>query len=142
MFETDNPSLAEFKDLKYNPNTRYSYVITAVNQNNLESKPSPPLTLVTPKTLLRPKIKGLFAEVDREKKYVSLSWRYNIPDVVEVKLYKKTDETNFGLYKIFAPDVQEFKDGKVNPNTNYTYGMKAIFVDGSESEWNKISINF
>ncbi len=125
ILETEETSLTAFKDLEIEPNTRYGYTITAINTVGLESRPSPLVAIATPQTLLKPKIKGFYAEVDRENKHIALSWRYNEPNVLEIQLYKKENESNYSLYKTFKPSTGQFVDTKLIPNSNYGYGIKA-----------------
>lgn len=142
ILETGERSLAEFMDLETEPNTRYGYTITSVNSEGLESKPSPLLAITTPQILLKPQIKGFYAEVDRENKHVTLSWRYNQPKVLEIQLFKKQNEGALTLFKTFEPTTRQFKDTKLIPNSNYGYGIKAVFTDGSASEWNEIEVTY
>ncbi|MEM7486300.1 MAG: fibronectin type III domain-containing protein [Bacteroidota bacterium] len=142
IFETDDVSRDTFKDTDLEPNTTYSYTITTTNQTGLESPPSPPLSITTLKRLLRPKVKGLFAEADRENKYIQLNWRYSEEDVLEIQLFRKEEEDAFFRYATLSPKLKAFKDEKVTPNTKYAYGIKAIFRDGDVSEWNEINISY
>lgn len=142
ILETEETSLTAFKDLEIEPNTRYGYTITAINTVGLESRPSPLVTIATPQTLLKPKIKGFYAEVDRENRHIALSWRYNEPNVLEIQLYKKENESNYRLYKTFKPSTGQFVDTKLIPNSNYGYGIKAVFTDGSTGQWEEIDIKY
>ena len=87
IFETEDVSVAAFKDVKTEPNTTYSYTITSMNTAGLESKPSPVVSVATSQVLLKPKIKAFYAEVDRGNKHITLTWRYNQPKVLEIQLY-------------------------------------------------------
>ncbi|MBW8241190.1 hypothetical protein K1F50_00160 [Muricauda oceani] len=142
IFETKDLSLTTFKDVKIGPNTRYSYTITSMNTAGLESKPSPVVTITTPQALLKPNIKGFYAMVDRESKHVTLTWRYNQPNVLEIQLFKKENEGAYSLYKIFEPSTGQFLDTNLIPNSNYGYGIKAVFTDGSTSQWEEIDIKY
>ncbi|NVN18494.1 hypothetical protein GUA46_09080 [Muricauda sp. HICW] len=142
ILETEETSLTAFKDLEIEPNTRYGYTITAINTVGLESRPSPLVAIATPQTLLKPKIKALHAEVDRESKHIILTWRYNEPNVLEIQLYKKENNGEYTLYKTFSPRTSEFLDSKLIPNSKYEYGLKAVFVDGSISEWSEIEVTY
>jgi fibronectin type 3 domain-containing protein len=142
IMETEDLALTQFKDIETEPNTRYSYTITSVNTAGVESRPSPMLVVTTPKTLLNPKIKAFYAEVDRENKYIQLSWRYNEPDVLEIQVYRKEAEGNFLRYGTIEPIARNFVDDKVVPNTQYSYGLQIIFKDGGVSEWSELNITY
>ncbi|WP_437395122.1 fibronectin type III domain-containing protein [Flagellimonas lutimaris] len=142
VYETEDVSITAFKDVKTEPNTTYSYTITAMNTAGLESKPSPVVSVATPQVLLKPKIKGFYAQVDRESKNITLTWRYNQPKVLEIHLYKKENESNYSIYKTFKPSTGQFVDTKLIPNSNYGYGIKAVFTDGSTSQWEELDIKY
>jgi hypothetical protein len=142
ILETEEESLTEFKDVETEPDTGYGYTITSVNTAGLESKPSPLLAITTPQILLKPKIKGFYVEIDRESKHIALSWRYNEPNVLEIQLFKKENEGEYTLYKTFQPSRRQFLDTKLIPNSEYGYGLKAVFMDGSISQWEEIDIKY
>lgn len=142
VLETNNTSVNHFMDVKTEPNTVYNYIITAVNREGRESKPSPVVSITTPPILLKPKIKGLFARVNRELKTITLSWRSNHPGLLEVQLFKKENEGDYRLYKTLEPSINEYVDTKLTPNSNYGYGIKAIFTDGSTSQWTETEVTY
>ena len=142
IFETTDISLSEFKDVRTYPNTKYQYTLVSTGQNGLESKPSPVLSLVTPKKLQQPQMKAFYAQVDREQKSIQLSWRYRQPDVLEFQLFKKTEEGSFTLFKTLSPEIERFLDQNLEPNTRYSYAVKAIFKNGGTSTWNEIHVNY
>lgn len=142
IFETTDVSLNEFKDVNTQPNTKYQYTLVSTGQNGLESKPSPALSIITPKKLQQPQIKALYAQVDREQKSIRLSWRYKQPGVLEFQVFKKTEEGSFTLFKTLPSEINQFLDQNLVPNTRYSYGIKAIFKNGATSTWNEIDINY
>jgi hypothetical protein len=142
IFKTEDTTVAEFRDINFEPNATYSYTVTSINQVGLESEPAPPLSLTTPKQLLRPKVKGLYAEADRKNKYIQLSWRYNEPDVLEILVYRKKDAGDFLRYATIEPSTRNFIDEKVVPNTEYSYALQLIFKDGGVSEWSELNITY
>ncbi|MEO0528890.1 MAG: fibronectin type III domain-containing protein, partial [Bacteroidota bacterium] len=142
IFETSDTNLSEFKHVNTVPNTKYTYTITALNQNGLESNPSPPISVTTQKRLLRPEVKGLYANVNREGKFIQLSWRYKEANIMEIQVFRKDENTEFSLYQVFAPKRKQFIDVQLTPNTVYTYGLKAVFRNGSVSEWNEIEVKY
>ncbi len=142
IFETSDISINEFKDVNAQPNTKYQYTLVAVGQNELESKPSPILSIIAPKKLQQPQVKALYAQVDREQKSIQLSWRYKQPNVMEFQLFKKTGEGSFTLFKTLPSEIDQFLDQNLIPNTRYSYGIKAIFKNGATSAWNEIDVNY
>lgn len=95
-----------------------------------------------PGALLQPGIKGLYATVDREQKFIQLTWRFTNRNAVEIQVYRKTKETPFILYKRLDPNDNRWIDQKLITNTSYTYAFKATFNDGSISEWEEIEVKY
>jgi len=142
VFETGDPKVSLYLDTNTEQNRTYRYALTALNASGLESAPAPPLSVRTARTVIRAPIKGLYANVNREEKYIELSWRYKEPDVLEIRLFRKGLESEYSLYKVFGPQKKRFLDTKLIPNSTYGYGIKAIFKDGSVSKWNELGVKY
>jgi len=143
IFETTGNKILEYKDINTIPNTKYRYTVVAVNESNLESKPSPPISIITVGKLVKPVIKGLTSLVDREKRFIQLNWRYIESDIEEVQLFRKVDnESEYSLYKTFKTEIKQFIDIKLEPNSIYTYGLKVVFNDGSIGKWEELKVKY
>jgi len=93
-------------------------------------------------SLVKPPVKGLYANVDRENKQLQLFWRYKEPNVQEFLIYKKKKGKQYSLFGAAKPDERNLIDVMLNPNTTYSYGVKVIFKDGSVSKWVEIEITY
>lgn len=142
IFETSTDTITSFTDTKANPGKTYQYTLITVDQGGLESEPSPPIVIDTPRKLLNRGIRGLYGTVDREQKFIQITWRFNASDAVEIQIYRKTKETPFTLYKKLDPNDKRWIDQKLITNTTYTYAFKAVFNDGSVSEWQEIEVKY
>ncbi|WP_438711678.1 fibronectin type III domain-containing protein [Aquimarina muelleri] len=142
VFETSIDTITNFTDTKANPGKTYRYTLITVDQGDLESEPSPPIVINIPGKLLKPGIKGLYATVDREQKFIQLTWRFNDTNAVEIQVYRKTNTPPFTLYQRLDIKDNRWIDQKIIPNTTYTYAFKAIFMDGSISEWEEIEVKY
>ncbi|WP_146052758.1 fibronectin type III domain-containing protein [Aquimarina sp. I32.4] len=142
IFETSIDTVTSFIDGKVNPGKKYNYTLITIDQGGLESEPTPPILINMPGTLLQPGIKGLYATVDREQKFIQLTWRFTTTNAIEIQVYRKTKETPFILYKRLDPNDNRWIDQKLITNTSYTYAFKAIFNDGSISEWEEIEVKY
>lgn len=76
----------------------------------------------------QPVVRGV---VDREAKQIRLSWILKSADVTKYLIYRSADGLPLSLYGSATGD--KFTDGRVVPNTTYTYAVKAVFKDGQES---------
>ncbi len=140
VYETKSDTTAYYKDVKINPGIKYVYTLVAIDKSGLESPPSPPLAIAVIKTLVKPEVKGLYANVNREEKQINLFWRYNETNVQEFLIYKKKKGQQFTLFRTARPNEQQLIDIELSPNTTYYYGIKAIFKDGTVSKWNEIEV--
>jgi len=140
IFETTDNELSSFLDTKTETNQKYLYTITAVSENLVESKPSPPISITTIPKLIRPGVKGLFAAVDRENKFIQLSWRINGNNISEIEIYRKNIESQYTKYATLKNDKRQFIDTKIKPNSTYSYGFKVVYNDGTLGEWQEIEV--
>lgn len=142
IYEIDDVSIHEFVDEKTSPDNKYLYTIVAIDASGLESEPSPPLSANTLPELVKPEIKGLYADVNRELGEIRLSWRYKEPNVQEIQIFKKETGKEFSLLTTLTPNLKQYLDQQLSPNTTYSYGIKAVFVDGAVSEWSEIEVTY
>ncbi|MDE3743068.1 fibronectin type III domain-containing protein [Maribacter polysaccharolyticus] len=138
---TDN-SVSNFNDPDTETNQKYLYTITAVNEFMIASKPSPPISITTMPELIKPGVKGLYANVDRENRFIQLSWRINGNAIAEIEVYRKDSESQFTKYATLKKDERQFFDTKLILNTIYTYALKVLYNDGSMGVWEEIKVKF
>ena len=135
IYETKTDTTSFYIDKNIEKGKKYHYTLVAIDQSGLESPPSPPLAIDVIKTLLRPSIKGLYANVDREQKQIHLFWRYKEDNVEEFLIYKKKKDGVYTLFRTATANEKQLIDDELSPNTTYSYGIKAIFKNGSVSKW-------
>ncbi len=140
IYETKTDTTTLYIDKDLTKGVKYIYTMVAIDTSGLESPPSPPLSIDIIENLVKPAIKGLYANVDRENKQIHLFWRYNEPNVEEVLIYKKKKGETYSLFRTATAVEKQLIDIELNPNTTYYYGAKAIFKDGSISKWTEIEV--
>mgnify|MGYP000609924450 CR=1 FL=1 len=142
IYETSDTLISSYLDKAVKENTKYVYTIVAVDTSNLESRPSPVISVITQAKLLQEPVKGLYAKVNREDNFIQLSWHYKTAGVLEIQLYKKEEGKMFTLFKTLEASANQIRDNQLTPNTIYTYGIKAVFKDGSISKWSEIEVKY
>jgi len=142
IYQTPTDTITSYTDTDVSPGKKYRYTLITVDQSGLESDPTPPIVITMPGKLLQPGVKGLYASVDRENKFIQLTWRLKIKDVVEIQLYRKTEEQPYTLYKRIDPTNKGWIDRNLTPNKTYMYAVKAVYNDGSISEWEEIKVKY
>ena len=115
----------------------YSYTIIAVDSSKLESEPAVPLTVVFPEKRIKVAIKSFDAEVDRDKRIISMNWvkQTDIKNIKQFELYRGDDKRKMSLYKVFEENVSEFTDDDLTVNTKYKYGIRVVFANGKYSDF-------
>lgn len=142
IYTVSNDTVTAYQDSKINPGKKYAYTILAIDETGLESEPSVPIYVDISGELLKEGVKGLYATVDRENKFIDITWRFNNENAQEIQMYRKSEGEPYNLYKILEPTTSRFMDKQLIPNTTYGYGFKAIFKDGSISEWEEIIVEY
>ncbi|MBT2160031.1 fibronectin type III domain-containing protein [Zobellia barbeyronii] len=143
VFETNDVDVLDYNDTNTLPNTKYLYSLVAVNNFNVESNPSPPISIYTINKLIKSVIKSLTSLVDRENKSIQLNWRVIEDNIAEIQLFRKVGKENkFTLYQTFSQRQKQYTDTRLEPNSIYTYGIKIIFNDGSLGNWEEIRVMY
>lgn len=131
-----------YKDKQVEEGKFYSYTILAMDQSGLESQPSPPISLQIPKTKAQSSIKGFYGTINTYEKRIELSWRNKIPNLQAFQLYRKVNDNPMELYREIPATANRFLDQTLTINTKYTYLLRAVFKDGSYSNYSKQIINY
>ena len=111
----------------------YQYALLAVDRSKLKSSSTKPVMGRPLKNLNRPQVSRVQAMADRVKKQVRLTWHYEAKDVTRFMIYRATGTEALALYKTTQGPAKEYIDTGVSMGENYTYRVKALFKDGTES---------
>jgi uncharacterized protein len=84
----------------------------------------------------RKPVSKIETKVDRENKFITLSWDYQEPGLKKIVIYRAKENDALMLYKTVV-GVNQFTDGNLEMNTSYKYILKAQFVNGDESPFSK-----
>jgi uncharacterized protein len=121
----------------------YNYTMIAIDSSNLESLPANKVRGVKVDKGIRAKIENVKAYADRTNKSITIRWKYNEENVKEILIYRKSNEDQLTLYTALVGDNSEFIDQRLKENTYYSYRIKAVFENGSFSEWSdEIKVKF
>ncbi|WP_271783724.1 fibronectin type III domain-containing protein [Aquimarina algiphila] len=125
IFETD--TIAHYTDNTIKSGTKYRYAIFAVDDSQLKSEPSTPLTITANMMHRSNIIKGFNAIADRETKNITLSWRKMPDQVAEILVYRSKNKEAPMLWKQIPSHINKIVDTRINPDNTYTYILKTIF---------------
>jgi len=133
ILETEEP-IETYTDTDVSEGNMYSYTILAIDDSELESIPSPSISVAVPKTKVNTDIKGFYAQVDKTTKSILLSWRYKETDIAEYEIYKSKKDEKLRLLRMVPGDTKRLSDYDLKINTNYQYAIRAVFKDGRMSK--------
>lgn len=132
----------EYTDDKVTGGKTYSYRIAAKDSSGLESPPVPPLAVALPQDPTEMAIRSLNAYVDRDHRYIEISWTDNLPDVQEYQLYRGVNGKLVTLWKIVRQEHKRIVDEGVSMDTNYEYGIRALMRGGAMGPYKKIEVKY
>ncbi|GGF23916.1 hypothetical protein [Flavobacterium limi] len=135
------------KEEKYQDKTvvegnTYRYAIFAKDESNLTSKASPEVAMFVPKYSVMPAIKGFFAQANKMTNTIDLSWEYANTEVNSFEIYKASDTEPLQLIQVLTGKTKRLSDPTITINTNYKYGIRAVFKDGRTSKMDFFSLKF
>ncbi|MBW1295818.1 hypothetical protein [Aquimarina litoralis] len=142
IHSSDTNKKTTFADKQVEEGKYYSYTILARDISGLESQPSPPISVLIPKTTLKPAVKGFYGNVNTFDKTILLSWRYKEAEVSSFELFRAVNEQPSSLYKVLPAGTKRFSDTGLTINSSYKYIIRAVFFDGTYSKSKKIVIKY
>ena len=141
VFETKNKE-EQFQDKSVEEGNTYTYAIFAKDDSNLQSLPSPNLSTFIPLNGVMEAIKGFFAQANKTTNTIDLSWSYSNPQVDSFEIYKASEKDALQLIQIVDGKKRQLFDPTITINTNYKYGIRAIFKDGRMSKMDFYTVKF
>jgi uncharacterized protein len=138
----DKNKLEKYQDKNLKPDTTYRYAIFAKDDSKLVSNPGPEVAIFVPKSTNVPTIKGFFAQANPATNTIDLSWNYTVTDLESFELYKAIGDQPLQLMQVVTPQTKRLADPTITVNTNYKYGIRALFTDGRMSPMAFFSLKY
>lgn len=136
-------SINQFNDTISKPGTIYQYTLLAIDENGLESKPSNPVKMKAFEKKIRPPVKDIKYRADRDNKLIYITWEYPFKGVNRFLIYRAMNDEPLNLYNSVSYNNFEFEDLKLKPNNTYSYRIKVVYADGTQSSFSeKIEVKF
>lgn len=143
VFESTSRKDTVFLDEEDLTPNSYSYTIVALDSTGLESAPSDPLTVTWNGRPLAEKDIKFTGTVNRELRFINLSWRVKNTEVMEYQLYRAKNGGDLKLYKTLDGSTKGYNDVDLEINTEYTYGIQLILGGGRKnSSMQKIFLQY
>lgn len=127
-----NDSVYSYKDATAHAGIKYRYTIVAVDDSELESKPSAPVVAVMPlSTLLNP-VSWRKPRINREENAAALAWNADAAGIESFRILRSSDKEPLIVYKIVKGNKRELTDALI-PGKTYRYRIMALFANGQQS---------
>ncbi len=142
LFESKSLQESTFNDTTLQEPSLVSYTVVARDSVGLESLPAKPIKVPwNGRTVKEGDIK-FSGTVNRELRFISLTWKVTDFDVVEFHLYKGVEGKNLKLYKTLEGTAKGYNDVDLQVNTDYTYGLQLVLKGGQTSFISKINLTY
>jgi hypothetical protein len=120
----------------------YAYTMIAKDKVGLESTPTDPLSITWNGLNINEDDIKFSGTVNRELRFINLSWKVKDVGVVEYRLYRGTAANDLKLYKTFNGDTTSFNDTALEINNDYWYGLQLVLVNGRTSGIKGINLKY
>jgi len=131
-----------YLDADVMPNKTYAYTLVAKDNTGWESSPSGQLVVKAPKKLFASVITRFNGTADRELRLIRLSWKADSTNKSEFLLYRGVDNQPLTLYKTLNAADNSFTDTSLVINKKYTYGLRLVNKNGSQSQLKEINVTY
>ncbi len=142
VFESTIQTDTTFLDSKELEPNNYYYTLIAKDSVGLESFPSNSISIVWKGQTLNEDDIKFSGTVNRELRFIALSWKVKDHEVLEFRLYRGTEKNNLKLYKSLDKDTKGYNDVDLEINSNYSYGLQLVLSKGSVSVIKKINVKY
>ena len=142
LFEAINIQDTTFLDEKNLERNLYTYTILAKDSVGHESKPSNAIAVVWNGKILDEEDIKFSGTVNRELRFINLTWKVKDQEVLECRLYRGTAEDNLKLFKTLQGGSNGYNDVELKINSNYTYGLQLVLSGGRTSFIKKINLKY
>ncbi|MET7030091.1 fibronectin type III domain-containing protein [Sediminicola luteus] len=142
LMETNKISDSTYVDTSVEQRGVYNYTMIAKDEGNLESTPTESLSVVWQGKNMDGEDLKFSGMVDRELRFINLSWRVKDQEVLEYRLYRGKGEDGLKLYKTLEGSIKGYNDVDLEVNTNYTYGLQSVLSGGRTSMIQKVNLKY
>lgn len=120
----------------------YTYILLSKDSSGLESPPTQPITVTIPADPNSLGIKALDVYMNREQRYIEVSWKANNAEINEYQLYKGASGQPLSLWMVVPANVKTVVDKSLKINTEYEYGVRAVNKNGLSGPLKKIKTSY
>lgn len=142
LFESKSLQDFTFHDSTLQDPNVFSYTVVARDSVGLESIPAKPVSVTWNGKAVKNEDIKFSGTVNRELRFINLTWKVKDFHVLEYRLYRSTDNHPLKLYKTMEGTSKGFNDATLEVNTTYTYGLQLFLNGGATSIISKINLKY
>lgn len=134
----ESKELSLFKDELVVSNTRYDYLLVAMDDSGLESEPSETVSI---KISSKNDSPSVIAKAQQGG--ILLRWNGNREDIRKVKIYKSMGDQALSLFRSLEGNSIQLLDDQLIIGNKYKYQVQFEYVDGTSSKFSaKLSVDY
>ncbi|MCM4150588.1 hypothetical protein DHD05_03205 [Arenibacter sp. N53] len=142
LFESKSLQDSTFYDVTLQDPNVFYYTVVAIDSVGLESTPAKPVSVTWNGKAVTDEDVKFSGTVNRELRFINLTWKVKNFHVLEYRLYRGTDNHPLKLYKTLEGTSKGFNDVDLEVNTNYNYGLQLVLNGGRTSLISKINLKY
>ncbi|MDX1701972.1 MAG: hypothetical protein R3250_15200, partial [Melioribacteraceae bacterium] len=142
LHESNSTVDSTFFDSTLKKPSVYHYTVVATDSVGLESLPAKPIKVIWKGKTIKEEDIRFSGTVNRELRFINLTWRVKDFDAVEFRLYKGTEGKGLKLYKTMGGSAKGYNDVDLKINSDYLYGLQVIQNGGGTSKLKKINVKY
>lgn len=142
LHESSSSNDSTFIDSTVEEPSVYSYTVVATDSTGLESLPSKPINIMWNGRNIKEEDIRFSGTVNRELRFINLTWNVKDFNVLEYRLYKGKNDRNLRLYKTLNGTTRGYNDVDLEINSDYTYGLQIILHTGRTTLIKKFNIKY
>ena len=142
LHESSSSNDSTFIDSTVEEPSVYSYTVVARDSTGLESLPSKPINIMWNGRNIKEEDIRFSGTVNRELRFINLTWNVKDFNVLEYRLYKGKNDKNLRLYKTLNGTTRGYNDVDLEINSDYTYGLQIILHTGRTTLIKKFNIKY
>ena len=136
-------SLSTFTDNELTSGKTYNYYVVAKNEGGLTTS-SEELKVTAMQNAGSPssQFTKMYAYAQPDKRRIEITWDHNMQQIVEYQVYRAETGKQLALWKVLPAAQMGIYDTNVQPDTEYQYGVMAVFRSGSFSSMKTVSAKY
>jgi hypothetical protein len=121
----------------------YIYYVVAKSEGGLTTA-SEELTIATTQQANTPEAQftKMYAYTQPEKRRIEITWDHQLQQVSALQVYRAEGGKQLVLWKVLPAGDKGIYDTNVQPNTEYQYGVMAVFTSGAFSSMKTVTTKY